>query len=37
LKFVEVYCKCSLEECMRDPKGLYRKALAGEITNMTGI
>ena len=21
----------------RDPKGLYRKALAGEITNMTGI
>jgi len=37
-KFVEVYCKCSLEECMRrDPKGLYRKALAGEIANMTGI
>jgi len=37
-KFVEVYSKCSLEECMRrDPKGLYKKALAGEITNMTGI
>ena len=37
-KFVEVYCKCSLEECIRrDPKGLYRKAMAGEITNMTGI
>lgn len=37
-KFVEVYLKCSLEECMRrDPKGLYKKALAGEITNMTGI
>lgn len=37
-KFVEVYLKCSLEECIRrDPKGLYKKALAGEITNMTGI
>jgi len=37
-KFVEVYLKCSLEECMRrDPKGLYKKALAGEINNMTGI
>ena len=37
-KFVEVYLKCSIEECVkRDPKGLYKKALAGEITNMTGI
>jgi adenylyl-sulfate kinase len=37
-KFVEVYLKCSLEECIRrDPKGLYKRALAGEITNMTGI
>jgi adenylylsulfate kinase len=37
-KFVEVYLKCSLEECKRrDPKGLYKKALAGEITNMTRI
>jgi adenylyl-sulfate kinase len=37
-KFVEVYLKCSLEECIRrDPKGLYKKALAGEIRNMTGI
>jgi len=37
-KFVEVYCKCSLQECIRrDPKGLYKKALAGEINNMTGI
>jgi len=36
-KFVEVYLKCSLEECIRrDPKGLYKKALAGEINNMTG-
>lgn len=37
-KFVEVYLKCSINECIRrDPKGLYKKALAGEITNMTGI
>jgi len=36
--FVEVYVKCSLEKCIeRDPKGLYRKALAGEIRDMTGI
>ncbi len=38
LKFVEVYVKCSLQECIRrDPKGLYKKALAGEIKNFTGI
>ena len=38
LKFIEVYVKCSLEECIRrDPKGLYRKALKGEIKDMTGI
>jgi adenylyl-sulfate kinase len=37
-KFVEVYLKCSVDECVkRDPKGLYKKALAGEIINMTGI
>jgi adenylylsulfate kinase len=37
-KFVETYLKCSIEKCIkRDPKGLYKKALAGEITNMTGI
>ena len=36
--FVEVYTKCSLEECIkRDPKGNYKKALAGEIKNYTGI
>ena len=36
--FVETYLKCSIKECIkRDPKGLYKKALAGEITNMTGI
>jgi len=36
--FIEVYCKCSLQECIRrDPKGLYRKALRGEIKHFTGI
>ncbi|RLF14614.1 MAG: adenylyl-sulfate kinase [Thermoprotei archaeon] len=38
LRFVEVYVKCSLETCMRrDPKGLYRRALAGEVKHMTGL
>lgn len=36
--FVEVYVKCSLETCMRrDTKGLYERALRGEITNLTGL
>lgn len=36
--FIEVYVRCSLEECMRrDPKGLYRRALRGEIKHMTGL
>ncbi len=36
--FVEVYCKCSVEECAkRDPKGLYKKAFAGEIKGFTGV
>jgi adenylylsulfate kinase len=36
--YYEVYVKCSVEECKkRDPKGLYKKAHAGEIKNMTGI
>jgi adenylylsulfate kinase len=36
--FVEVYCDCSLEECIRrDTKGLYARALAGEIKQFTGI
>ena len=36
--FVEVYTKCALEECeRRDPKGLYKKARAGEIPEFTGI
>jgi adenylyl-sulfate kinase len=36
--FVEVYVKCPLEECVRrDVKGLYRKAIGGEIPRFTGI
>ena len=36
--FIEVFVRCSLEEAMRrDPKGLYKKALRGEVKNMTGI
>ena len=36
--FVEVWVKASIDECKRrDPKGLYKKALAGEITNLTGL
>lgn len=37
-EFVEVFVECPVEECMkRDPKGLYRKAVAGEILNFTGV
>jgi adenylyl-sulfate kinase len=37
-RFVEVYCKAELEALiLRDPKGLYRRALAGEIKNFTGV
>jgi adenylylsulfate kinase len=37
--FVEIYVHATVEEIAahRDPKGLYRKALAGEITNFTGV
>ena len=36
--FVEVFINTSVEECeRRDVKGLYKKARAGEIKNMTGI
>jgi len=36
--FIEVYVRCSIEALTRrDVKGLYKKALAGEIKNFTGI
>jgi adenylylsulfate kinase len=36
--FIEVFVDASLETCeARDPKGLYKKARAGEISNFTGI
>lgn len=36
--FIEVFVDCSLESAeSRDPKGLYKKARAGEIKNFTGI
>jgi adenylylsulfate kinase len=36
--FLEIYINTPLEVCeQRDPKGLYRKARAGEIKNFTGI
>jgi len=36
--FIEIFVNTSLEECeRRDVKGLYKKARAGEIKNMTGI
>ncbi len=37
-EFIEVYVKVSLETAeKRDPKGLYKKARAGEIKGFTGI
>jgi adenylylsulfate kinase len=37
-EFVEVYVKCTVEECeKRDPKGLYKKARANEIREFTGV
>ena len=37
-EFVEVFVDAPLAICEeRDPKGLYKKARAGEITNFTGI
>jgi adenylylsulfate kinase len=36
--FIEIYVDCSLDECIkRDPKGLYKKALSGQISEFTGI
>jgi sulfate adenylyltransferase/3'-phosphoadenosine 5'-phosphosulfate synthase len=37
-RFCEVYCSCPIEALSaRDAKGLYKKALAGEIKNFTGV
>lgn len=36
--FIEVYVKCDLKECIkRDVKGMYKRAISGEINNFTGI
>jgi adenylyl-sulfate kinase len=36
--FIEIYVDCPLEVCEnRDPKGLYKKARAGEIKQFTGV
>jgi len=38
MDFIEIFVDCSLETAeSRDPKGLYKKARAGEIRNFTGI
>jgi adenylyl-sulfate kinase len=38
IRFSEVYVDTPLEVCQtRDPKGLYAKAAAGELTGMTGV
>ncbi|WP_292997438.1 adenylyl-sulfate kinase [Nevskia sp.] len=38
MDFIEIYVDCPLEEAeKRDPKGLYKKARAGQIKNFTGI
>jgi adenylylsulfate kinase len=37
-EFVEVYVRCPVEVCIdRDIKGMYKKALAGEVTGFTGV
>jgi 3'-phosphoadenosine 5'-phosphosulfate synthase len=37
-RFVEVWCRCPLEVLVRrDPKGLYARALRGELSGFTGI
>jgi adenylyl-sulfate kinase len=36
--FIEVYARCTMDELVkRDVKGLYKKALAGEIKGFTGV
>jgi len=37
-EFIEVFVDTPLKQCIaRDPKGLYKRALAGEIKNFTGV
>ena len=37
-EFIEIFVDTSLDDCIaRDPKGLYKKALSGEIKNFTGV
>ena len=37
-EFVEIFVDCPIEVCeQRDPKGLYKKARAGQIRNFTGV
>lgn len=37
-EFHEVHVDCDVDECIkRDPKGLYKKAIAGDIPSFTGI
>jgi adenylylsulfate kinase-like enzyme len=37
-EFIEIFVDTPLDECIaRDPKGLYRRAIAGEIKNFTGV
>ena len=37
-RFVEVYVKCDVEACTaRDVKGMYKRALKGELLNFTGV
>jgi adenylylsulfate kinase-like enzyme len=36
--FIEVWVRCAVEECIRrDVKGMYAKALRGEIQQFTGV
>jgi bifunctional enzyme CysN/CysC len=36
--FLEIAVRCDLEECIRrDPKGLYQRALAGDLPEFTGV
>src|SRR5215831_12278268 len=38
LEFIEIHCATPIETCeQRDPKGLYKKARAGELKGFTGV